>query len=304
MIVEEVKKGDFGHTDGQAKDGCSLIDHTLVPTNIHVGGRYLRDVKVRVMLNRMVEKGLHVTLVLDTCHVDGVTIDLSAEVPTATRSLSSNFEGGIYWNRSSTDWLDLPLDKLDSMTESTERTPWQPDGWVIISLGPGHQGVGEILNHESNKWHGILTYNLINILRNAPENTTHAALHERLQKVIAAKTENQVVTIVGNIPTSLFLNVGVEVTNKIDVGKVDRERGTVELQAGQTNGVLEGDIYGIFPRDYDGNISWHPDAKVRVTDVCLEDSSAVLEEAQTQLDSVEGHLAVLLKRAIPRTHST
>ncbi|KAK6345905.1 hypothetical protein TWF730_010248 [Orbilia blumenaviensis] len=44
------------------------LDEVLVPMDISCGGRYLRDVELAGLLEKMVAKKLVVTLILDSCH--------------------------------------------------------------------------------------------------------------------------------------------------------------------------------------------------------------------------------------------
>ena len=50
------------------------MDEALVPIDIGTtSGNYLRDLEVSYLLQAMVDKGLVVTLVLDSCHSGGAT---------------------------------------------------------------------------------------------------------------------------------------------------------------------------------------------------------------------------------------
>jgi hypothetical protein len=67
--------------------GATAYDEALVPTDIGDSeARYLRDVELAALLKRMVDKGLIVTVVLDSCHSGGMTRG-SADV--AIRGISS-----------------------------------------------------------------------------------------------------------------------------------------------------------------------------------------------------------------------
>lgn len=54
--------------------GLDGLDETLVPTDIgYSEARYLRDIEIAHLLKKMVDKGLIVTIVLDSCHSGGAT---------------------------------------------------------------------------------------------------------------------------------------------------------------------------------------------------------------------------------------
>ena len=57
------------------------LDEALVPTDIGTDGtQYLRDVELAYLLQKMVDKGLLVTIVLDSCHSGGATRGLGAAI--------------------------------------------------------------------------------------------------------------------------------------------------------------------------------------------------------------------------------
>ena len=62
------------------------LDETLVPTDIgNSEARYLRDIEIAHLLKKMVDKGLVVTMILDSCHSGGAT---RGNVGAATRGIS------------------------------------------------------------------------------------------------------------------------------------------------------------------------------------------------------------------------
>ncbi|PWY92191.1 hypothetical protein BO70DRAFT_357336 [Aspergillus heteromorphus CBS 117.55] len=50
-----------------------IFDEALVPPDIGNGGRYLRDVELACLIQRMTDKGLVVTVVFDCCHSGGLS---------------------------------------------------------------------------------------------------------------------------------------------------------------------------------------------------------------------------------------
>jgi hypothetical protein len=80
---EKPQKGDFVyiHYSGHGARTTTIfadlkketddIDEALVPCDINMGGKYLRDYELGALLENLVAKGLIVTLVLDCCHSGG-----------------------------------------------------------------------------------------------------------------------------------------------------------------------------------------------------------------------------------------
>ncbi|KAG5821654.1 hypothetical protein H9Q74_008130 [Fusarium xylarioides] len=58
------------------KKGVRGVDETLVPLDVNCGGRYVRDFEIAALIHKMIQqKGLHVTLIFDSCHSGGATKD-------------------------------------------------------------------------------------------------------------------------------------------------------------------------------------------------------------------------------------
>jgi hypothetical protein len=82
--------------------GENGIDEALVPTDIgNSTARYLRDIEIAKLLERMVDKKLVVTVILDSCHSGGATkgddaeirgLDTIDETPRSTESLVASDE--------------------------------------------------------------------------------------------------------------------------------------------------------------------------------------------------------------------
>jgi hypothetical protein len=81
-LVEPSKPGDIavfyyaGHgsqvrnTDSREADG---LDETIVPADSWSGAADIRDKEIRDAFNALVEKGVHVTLIFDSCHSGSIT---------------------------------------------------------------------------------------------------------------------------------------------------------------------------------------------------------------------------------------
>ena len=82
-IIATVRRGDrvYVHYAGHggraativpAKKGADGIDEALVPTDIHdPSAQYVRDVELAVLFRRLVDKGVRLSVVLDSCHSGG-----------------------------------------------------------------------------------------------------------------------------------------------------------------------------------------------------------------------------------------
>jgi hypothetical protein len=73
--------------------GDDGLDEALVPTDIgNSEARYLRDVELAYLLKSMVDKGLVVTVVLDSCHSGGATRGVGKATPRTMMPSGSGFD--------------------------------------------------------------------------------------------------------------------------------------------------------------------------------------------------------------------
>lgn len=73
--------------------GDDGLDEALVPTNIgNSEARYLRDVELAYLLKSMVDKGLVVTVVLDSCHSGGATRGVGKATPRTMMPSGSGYD--------------------------------------------------------------------------------------------------------------------------------------------------------------------------------------------------------------------
>ncbi|KAF8538860.1 hypothetical protein BDD12DRAFT_840666 [Trichophaea hybrida] len=132
MVTTEARPGDvvYIHYSGhgaQARTvypelkGPNSVDEALVPCDIHCGGRYLRDFELAELLDIMVQKGLVVTIVLDSCHSGSASRGPRGEVPRGI--------GKVDYTVLPSDKSDIPGELLASVKVVTE-TPILDQGIV------------------------------------------------------------------------------------------------------------------------------------------------------------------------------
>ncbi len=105
----------------QSSSGCHtpVVRHALVPTDIgKPTSRYLHDIELAALLQRIVDKGLVVTVVLDSCHSGGTT-----------RVGESDIRGA---DRETVDTMPRPTDSLVASAEDLAKT-WQRKQLVVVN---------------------------------------------------------------------------------------------------------------------------------------------------------------------------
>lgn len=298
-IVPSAKPGGVGR---------SGIDETLVPTDFNKGGRYLRDVELAYMLQKMVNKHLHVTVVLDSCHSGGMGRNHTDEPNESTiRTLQGLGPDGVDHFRLRTDVSEIPEADLE---EVAKISPWSrprnsesqllPRGWVMVAACQPSEKAWERLltiGQSGPKYYGQLTYGWVDSLLRAPGPIAYQALFRRTQETM--NLLQQIPVIMGNVQRQMFLKTTTHVTHTIPVSHSESRR--LLVRGGRAHGVCEGDIFGIYPWDKDhiDISSSHPLATAEVKVVRPTEADAYLQlEAGKSVP--QGSHAVLIRRTIPR----
>ncbi|MEG4197273.1 caspase family protein [Microcoleus sp. Pol12A5] len=238
--------------------GNDQLDEGIVPMDVgNESGRYLRDVELATLLKRMTDKGLIVTLVLDSCHSgeatrgDDVAIRGIGEIDTAPRDCES---------------LVAPQQELienwQALTDGTAAsiTPgrWLPqsrDYVLLAACRPSEYAYEYAVSGKER--HGALTYWTIDTLTSSPSGLTYKTLHDRVSAKIQSKFP-QMPMLVGESDRFVFgvehgfLQYAVNVLEVIEeeVTEADSEPKRVpkqvRLNAGMANGISRGARFAIY----------------------------------------------------------
>ena len=240
--------------------GNDQPDEGIVPMDIgNESGRYLRDVEVATLLKRMTDKGLIVTVVLDSCHSgeatrgDDVAIRGTGEIDTAPRDSES-----LVAQRQELieNWQAL----TDGIPASITPGRWLPqarDYVLLAACRPSEYAYEYAVSGKER--HGALTYWMIDTLTSSPSGLTYKTLHDRVSAKIQSKFPSQMPMLVGESDRFVFgvergsLQYAVkvlEVIEKEEVTKADSERQKVpkqvRLDAGMANGLSPGYRFAIY----------------------------------------------------------
>jgi hypothetical protein len=220
----------------QLKENTSL-DKALVPSDIASGGQYLRDLELAILLERMVDAGLVVTVVLDCCHSRGVV-----------RSGGGGRVRGIAQVYRSVLPEDLPKSIHEIKHMVTPDWLQQPRDFTMFAACLKDQNAREGLFH--GRSHGVFTYWLLDTLRHSPSST---ASSEMLYRRVCAQVQNeyadQMPFLVGNSDRLFFSTSVIPGFYGLTVRNVESspEVGELELSSGSVHGVRVGSEYAILP---------------------------------------------------------
>ncbi len=226
------------------------IDEGLVPVDIgNSNARYLRDLEIAALLQKMADKQLVVTLVLDSCHSGG-----------STRSGDSDIRGA---DMNTVDTTPRPIESL--VTSSLELAEiWQAltegkRAATIESMLPEIKGCTVLAACRPNELafeyafngkekNGALTYWLLDSLQNPSPNLTYKALYDRLNAKIHSQFSQQTPMLFGEGKRQVFGRDFGSYQYAVTVMQVDTTKNPVRirLNAGQAQGLEEGGKFAIY----------------------------------------------------------
>ncbi len=278
--------------------GPSGFDEVLVPINIEVlsekdQGRYIRDIEIAIWVQRFVDKGFRVTVVLDSCHAGS-----------ANRAVRDNVRG-----TGDVDHCVLPSDRpqaeYDRPGPSRQVKPkksWllEASGYTLFAACTAFQKAHE--HRFAERKHGALTYFLVDALRSEGF-IKPSLLLRRVSAMIQSSFSDQTPVLDGEDDAALFgtpkprQELGFR-RRDVQVLTADYADQRVELDHGDLHGVGKGAVYGILAEGEaaPGGVMA---AKARVTQVLgLKSVAALFDTMGTAQETVKtGCRATLLKQA-------
>lgn len=301
-LVCKAKPGDqvYIHYSGHGGTVKSLIpelksnglDEALVPTNIgNTESRFLRDVEMAKLLRTMAEHKLFVTMVLDSCHSQGMT-----------RGPDTRVRGLGEFKSTVTPWDSLvgSIDELkeawrdvsEGTTRSLSTARWSPasEGAIVLSAcGPTELAYEYAFNGvESN---GALTYWFLNSLGELGLSLTYKQLHDRVMAKVHSQFASQTPHLEGDAERIVFGMDRLPASYAAVVTAVDAGKNEVLLNVGQAQGVRRGSefaIHSLTKRDLNLGV-----ATIEV--LGATDSSAKFTSATATIEAVQqGDQAVLI----------
>ena len=278
--------------------GPKGIDETLVPTNIHHSqARHLRDVELAHLVQIMVEKGLLVTLVLDSCHAGG-----------AVRGLGGARVRGIAATDRRVPPVESAVASITDLIATWEAAAgphsrnlktgsgWliEPRGYTLLAACRGNELANEF-PFDGYDYQGALTYWLLDALRQLGPGLTYKMLHERILAKIHSQFEQQTPQLQGERDRVVFGSTQVQpyfATTVLDV-----ESGRIRLETGQVYGLRKGAQFAIYPPGANITDSTQRLALAELTTLGATESWAIIHHQQRATPIEQGAQAVVLDTA-------
>jgi hypothetical protein len=231
--------------------GQNGLDEALVPADIgYSTARYLRDLELTVLLKRMVDKGLIVTVVLDSCHSGG----LSRGPDVAIRGLNT------------VDTTPRPTDSLvasaDELVETWRQlmpggtrnvklgSGWlpEPKGYVLLAACRPSESAYEYA-FDGRQRNGALTYWLLRVLEDLGPGLSYKLVHDRVIGLVHSQFERQTPQLQGDGDRVVFGSGRVQPDYKVGVLKFEADQQRVLLDSGQSAGLRKDAQFAIYPSD-------------------------------------------------------
>ncbi|MCJ8281433.1 MAG: caspase family protein, partial [Rivularia sp. ALOHA_DT_140] len=237
--------------------GDNGIDEGFVPVDIGTGeGQYLRDLELAMLMKKMVDKGLVVTLVIDCCHSGGTVRGEYADIRgldtidetdrPASNLVASTEELSQYWQSLTQGESDKSGVVTRKGTAVAGMLP-EVEGYVVLAACRPSEYAFEYAFDSKNR-NGALTYWLLDTLNQPMPGMTYKILHDRINAKIKTLFPQQTPMLMGEAERLVFGSEYVRTEYAVNIMQVEVEGSStkVKFDAGQAQGLRKGAEFTIY----------------------------------------------------------
>ena len=235
--------------------GKNGIDEGFVPVDIGTGeGQYLRDLELATLLNKMVDKQLVVTVVLDCCHSGGAVrgedtdirgLDTVDRIPRPVSNLVASAD------ELANNWLPLTPEEPGITRNASAVANMLPEvkGYVLLAACRPSELAYEYA-FDGSKRNGALTYWLLDTLNQPMPGMTYKMVHDRINAKIKTLFPQQTPMLMGEATRLVFGSEYLQTEYAVNIMQVKVEGSStkVKFDAGQAQGLRKGAEFAIYPR--------------------------------------------------------
>ncbi|MCT7964074.1 caspase family protein [Laspinema sp. D1] len=285
--------------------GEAGVDESLVPTDIGQLDKSgqpvnccLRDLELALLLKRMENKGLIVTVVFDSCHSGGATrgeakvrgTDTLDKMPQKTDSLVASREELL------DNWRSLRQVTRGESSLHLGSLPQSKDYVFLAACSPSEKAFEDGFRcGEEKRKHGALTYWLLDSLQQDYVGLTYKDIYDRIRAKIQSQFPQQNPMLLGEFDRTVFGGDRTAVTQFLSVQKINPAKQQVSINAGIATGIRKGATFAIYPignRDFS-----QTDTRLAIAEVVEYDSTVAvckLQPIQGQREAALGDPVILL----------
>lgn len=298
--LQSTKTPKFTYLEGYGTDAALV----LWEPNSSQGVRYLRGIELAILLDDMVDKGLKLTVVLDSCHSGSISRDGDYKVRGIPWSIDVDSEFPPH--EPVLPQFLASKEKILRDTATTSHWLLHPQGYTLLAACGPHEVAIEIRLTARQQYHGALSHLICNAFGYCAQNEIQDVTHELIYRYVYAsmfKVVRQHPILIGTKKSTLW---GAEVArldarSTFEIIKVSADQ-EIWMNAGFVHGACTGDEYGVYI---------HAAAKELVTRITITDVEAVHSVAKytsamgSEADCFQikvGYHAILTKLAQPRAY--
>jgi hypothetical protein len=273
------------------------LDECLVPLNIGKSeARYLRDIELAFLLNKMVKQDLIITVVLDSCHSGGMVRGNSGIKVRGINEIDQTKRSSKSLVASDTDLVKIWKSLVPPTRALKLDSGWlpEPKGYVLLSACRPSESAYEHA-FDGKEWNGVFTYWLLDSFKQTNSTPTYKLIQNRVVAKVRSQFQKQTPLLQGEGDRKVFGSDFVQSRSAINVMQVDLVNQRVLLNTGQAQAVQKGAQFMIYDS---GKIdSLHTDGKlalVEITELGTTESWARVIEKFKQIPIKQGYQAALL----------
>lgn len=230
------------------------LDESLVPMDIgDPASDYLRDVEIAYLLRGMVERGLIVTLVLDSCHSGGATRSWG-QAPLAVRGITT-IDRTIRTRESLVATREELVSHWRRISSPIKRdlksgAGWLPNptGYVLLAACRAHELAIEY-PFDNGAISGALTYWLLDSLWDADAGATYRTLHNRISAKVHGMFRQQNPQLEGEGDLAIFGCDNLTKPRAVNVVAIDLENDRIKLGVGSAQNMRKGVRFVLYPAE-------------------------------------------------------
>jgi hypothetical protein len=241
--------------------GSNAFDETLVPTDIgNAQTRHLRDIEVALLLKRMLDKNLIVTLILDSCHSGGITrgrggaVVRGSDIEDRTSRPLDSLVGPIgeleriWQDMSGSGAKTVPSIPTPAATRGISASGWlpKPKGYVLLAACRPSESAYEYA-FEGDESNGALTYWFLKSCEQMDRGLSYKVIHDRIVSKVHSQFPLQTPMLEGEGDREVFGIKRVQPVYAVSVMKVETSNRRLLLNAGQSHGIRKGTRFAIYP---------------------------------------------------------